>query len=68
MKIFSKIFFAIFFFLFLLETWIVGARWSRLAEAVLTGTHGLCFGAEIKRIGMPLRTNRYAPAHTGFAI
>ena len=27
-----------------------------LAEAVLTSTHNLCFGAKIRKIGIPLRT------------
>ena len=27
-----------------------------LAEAVLTSTHNLCFGAKIKKIGIPLHT------------
>ena len=26
------------------------------AEAVLTGTHNLCFGAKIRKIGIPLHT------------
>ena len=30
-------------FLILLKTWIVGARYNRLVEAVLTSTHNLCF-------------------------
>ena len=28
----------------------------RLAEAVLTSTHTLCFGAKIRKIGIPLQT------------
>ena len=28
----------------------------RLAEAVLTSTHNLCFGAKIRKIGIPLHT------------
>ena len=31
------------FFIFLLKTQIVGTRYNRLAEAVLTSTHNLCF-------------------------
>ena len=27
-----------------------------LAEAVLTSTHNLCFGAKIRKIGLPLHT------------
>ena len=29
---------------------------SRTAEAVLTSTHNLCFGAKIRKIGIPLQT------------
>ena len=28
----------------------------RLSEAVLTSTHNLCFGAKIRKIGIPLHT------------
>ena len=28
-------------------------RYNRLAEAVLTSTHNLCFGAKIRKIGIP---------------
>ena len=28
----------------------------RLAEAVLTSTHNLCFGAKIRKIGIALQT------------
>ena len=28
----------------------------RLAEAVLTSTHNLCFGSKIRKIGKPLQT------------
>ena len=34
------------FLIFLLKTLIVGTRLNRLAEAVLTNTHNLCFGAK----------------------
>ena len=37
------------FFLFLLKTLIVGTRWNRISEAVLTSTHNLCFCAEIRK-------------------
>ena len=33
----------------------MGTRKNRLA-AVLTSTHNLCFGAKIRKIGIPLRT------------
>ena len=29
---------------------------NRLAEAVLAGARGLCFGAKIGKLGIPLRT------------
>ena len=32
----------------------MGASKNRLAEAVLTSTHNLCFGAKIKKIGIHL--------------
>ena len=32
----------------------MGACKNRLAEAVLTSTHNLCFGAKIRKIGLPL--------------
>ena len=54
MKIFSRL--MLIFFLFLLKTEIVGTRENRLAEAVLTSTHNLCFGAKIRKIGVPLHT------------
>ena len=34
----------------------MGTRENRLAEAVLTSTHNLCFGAKIRKIGTPLHT------------
>ena len=34
----------------------MGIRKNRLAEAVLTSTHNLCFGAKIRKIGIPLHT------------
>ena len=39
--------------IFLLKTLIVGSLKNRLAEAVLTSTHNLCFGAKIRKIGIP---------------
>ena len=33
--------------LFLLKTLIVGTRYNRITEAVLTSTHDLCFRAKI---------------------
>ena len=38
------------FLLLLFETEIVDTRQNRLIEAVLTGTHNLCFIAEIRKI------------------
>ena len=32
----------------------MGTRKNRLAEAVLTSTHNLCFGAKIRKIGIAL--------------
>ena len=43
------------FFLFLLKTLIVGTRWNRLIEAVLTSTHNLCFGAKIRKKVYPCK-------------
>ena len=40
----------------LLKTLIVGTRLNCLAEAVLTSTHNVCFGAKIQKIGIPLHT------------
>ena len=34
----------------------MGTRWNRLGEAVLTSTHNLCFGLEIRKIGLPPQT------------
>ena len=48
------------FFLFLLKTLIVGTRWNRLSEAVLTSTHNLCFRAKIRKM--------YTPVHASFTI
>ena len=31
------------------KTWIVGIRWNRLAEAVLTNTHNLCFEQKLEK-------------------
>ena len=39
----------------------MGARWSRLGEAVLTGAHGLCFQADMRKI-------MYAPVDPSFTI
>ena len=50
-KIFSRMF--LIFFLFLLKTEILGKRQN---EAVLTSTHNLCFGAKIRKIGIPPHT------------
>ena len=51
MKIFSRN-----ILIFLLKTQIVGTRWNRLGEAVLTITHNLCFGAKIRKTGISLQT------------
>ena len=34
----------------------VGTRKNRLAEAVQTSTHNLCFGAKIRKIGIHMHT------------
>ena len=47
------------FFLFLLKTWIVGSRYNRLSEAVLTSTHNLCFGAKIRKKVYPCKPQFY---------
>ena len=53
MKIFSKIVFFFIFSLFLLKHRL----WVHVrTEAVLTSTHNLCFGAKIRKIGIPLHT------------
>ena len=36
---------------------MMGERLNRLAEAVLTCTHNLCFGVKIREIGIPLHTS-----------
>ena len=38
----------------LLKTLIAGTHYNRLGKAVLTSTHNLCFGSEIRKIGIPL--------------
>ena len=45
------------FLIFLLKTMIEGTHQNRLAEAVLTSTHNLCFGSKIRKIGIPLQTH-----------
>ena len=50
-----------FFLTFSLKTYIVGTRLNRLAEAVLTSTHNVSFGAKIRK-------SRYTPAYPSFAI
>ena len=48
------------FLIVLLKTFIAGTRWNlldnRLVKAVLTSTHNLCFGLEIRKLGIPLQT------------
>ena len=34
----------------------MGTRLNRLAEAILTSAHNLCFGAKIRFLGIPLQT------------
>ena len=36
------------------KTLIVGTRYNRLAEEVLTSTHNVCFGSNIRKIGITL--------------
>ena len=40
----------------------MGTRCNRLDEAVLTSTHNLCFGAKIRKIGIP----KYYYINVGF--
>ena len=47
------------FLIFLLKTYIVGTCCNRLAEAVLTRTHNVCFGSKIRKLGIPLQTPFY---------
>ena len=44
------------FLIYLIKTLTVGTHESHLGEAVLTCTHNLCFGAKIRKIGIPLHT------------
>ena len=34
----------------------MGTRSNRLSEAVITSTHNVCFGAKIRKVGIPLHT------------
>ena len=43
-------------FLIFAQTIDCGYTLERLAEAVLTSTHNLCFGAKIRKIGIPPHT------------
>ena len=45
--------------IFLLKTYIVGARDNHPAEAVLTSTHNVCFGSKIRKIGKTMQTPVY---------
>ena len=54
LKFFSRKF--VIFFSYFCSKQIVGTHLNRLAEAVLTSTHNLCFGAKIRKIGIPLQT------------
>ena len=38
------------------KTLIVGTRKNRLAKAVLTSTHNVCFGSKIRKLVIPLQT------------
>ena len=49
----------------MLKTLIVSTCKNRLAEAVLTTTHNLCFGSKIRKIGIPLH-NRVLLYKSGF--
>ena len=44
----------IFFFLIFAQN--IDCGYTLLAEAVLTSTHNLCFGAKIRKLGIPLHT------------
>ena len=49
--------FFFFFFCSKHRLWVpVLTSTHNLSEAVLTGTHNLCFGAKIRKIGIPLHT------------
>ena len=45
--------------LFFLKTLIVGTRYNRLSEAVLTSTHNLFFGAKIRKNVYPCKPQFY---------
>ena len=38
---------------------MVGTRWNRLTEAVLTSTHNLCFRAKIRKNVYPCKSQFY---------
>ena len=44
------------FDIFLIFAQNIDCGYMGLAEAVLTSTHNLCFGAKIRKIGIPLQT------------
>ena len=48
--------FFFFFFFFFAQNIDCGYTLDRLDGAVLTSTHNLCFGAKIRKIGIPLQT------------
>ena len=56
MKICSRIFFYYFFNFAPNIECVYKLEKNRLAEAVLTSTHNLCFGAKIRKIGILLHT------------
>ena len=45
------------FFLIFAQNIDCGYTFNRLGEGVLTSTDNLCFGAKIRKIGIPLRTS-----------
>ena len=44
------------FDIFLIFAQNIDCRYTLEREAVLTSTHNLCFGAKIRKIGIPLQT------------
>ena len=52
MKNFNRKYLIFFYFCSKHRVWVH----VRLGEAVLTSTHILCFGAKIRKIGIPLHT------------
>ena len=43
-----------------------GYMLERLAEAILTSTHNVCFGLKIRKLGLPLQTPVFFYIKVGF--